>query len=372
LLSVGGSNEYGDDDFEDEGGAEQGDVMPSPIRNTGVEGVRQLARSKLAMAMAESEAESGGLVGVVEEREIAVRRKKAKTAGTKGTQMDDASYNSPLYWTSKSAPLLPSLATGAVPGSTNQQAAGTSGRAVKRMTSSASAAGEPRLPSHHPYYRNGSDEQVDDGGSSCVGGAKKRRKKKKADLPAAAGKGSGGPKKKGTAKKSADDESDCGSVVRKNKRLPVLGDVRSPYSHDRPSCAECGFHFVGTGMKLPTTLQKKESRSMDSDDEGSVGAGYNSHHTSSSLIINKQAHSKHHGHGNGHGVNAQQYPHGKPAQLAVRELYGARRGDGCVFCSWSCAREWNHKHTPVQLKYQTDQLITIASIQQEDDGDNEG
>ena len=47
-------------------------------------------------------------------------------------------------------------------------------------------------------------------------------------------------------------------------------------------------------------------------------------------------------------------------QFLFRDKYGHRRGSQCSFCSWDCAREWNSKHTSVQHRHSTSQLISIA------------
>jgi hypothetical protein len=47
-------------------------------------------------------------------------------------------------------------------------------------------------------------------------------------------------------------------------------------------------------------------------------------------------------------------------QFLFRDKYGHRRGSQCAFCSWNCARVWNGKHTSVQHRHTTSQLISIA------------
>lgn len=47
-------------------------------------------------------------------------------------------------------------------------------------------------------------------------------------------------------------------------------------------------------------------------------------------------------------------------QFLFRDKYGHRRGSQCKFCSWDCARTWNTKHTPIQHRHTTSQLISIA------------
>lgn len=47
-------------------------------------------------------------------------------------------------------------------------------------------------------------------------------------------------------------------------------------------------------------------------------------------------------------------------QFLFRDKYGHRRGSQCRFCSWDCARVWNSKHTTIQHRHATSQLISIA------------
>lgn len=47
-------------------------------------------------------------------------------------------------------------------------------------------------------------------------------------------------------------------------------------------------------------------------------------------------------------------------QFLFRDKYGHRRGSQGLFCSWECARVWNHMNTPVQHRHATSQLISIA------------
>jgi hypothetical protein len=47
-------------------------------------------------------------------------------------------------------------------------------------------------------------------------------------------------------------------------------------------------------------------------------------------------------------------------QVVKRDTFAHQPGQNCVFCSWSCARKWNQKHTPIIQKYLIDQLICIA------------
>lgn len=47
-------------------------------------------------------------------------------------------------------------------------------------------------------------------------------------------------------------------------------------------------------------------------------------------------------------------------QFLFRDKYGHRRGSQCRFCTWDCARVWNSKHTTIQHRHTTSQLISIA------------
>lgn len=47
-------------------------------------------------------------------------------------------------------------------------------------------------------------------------------------------------------------------------------------------------------------------------------------------------------------------------QCLFRDKYGHRRGSQRCFCSWDCARVWNSKHTAIQHRHSTSQLISIA------------
>lgn len=51
-------------------------------------------------------------------------------------------------------------------------------------------------------------------------------------------------------------------------------------------------------------------------------------------------------------------------QHALREVYGHRRGNGKIFCSWKCALEWNEKHTSLLYRYHTEKFIQMAAKQE--------
>lgn len=47
--------------------------------------------------------------------------------------------------------------------------------------------------------------------------------------------------------------------------------------------------------------------------------------------------------------------------MVGRDVFPHARGEDVMFCSWACARKWNQKHSPVQLRHSTDRLICIAA-----------
>lgn len=288
-IAADDSDDYGSDDFEgDESvslptGVSDNDLVDDDGSHVGtsvhrgMHGVRQMAGTRRRVAKIARDDNKDNI------------ESKCEYGGNEGGG---------VYCSSKSAVLLPQLFA------SPEQSRGSK---VRKEPCSLPAVKKTRI-----------DKDIDDsagGEKECKRVSKKKKSTKAIDDE------SNEPKKKGRSR------------GKKGKKCEACFDkIDSPHKHPvkakhRPSCSECGFHFVGAGMKLPTTLQQI----MDYHDDSEVGAGYNSRRT-----------------------NFHQHQ-------AVRDLFGWRRGDGCMFCSWGCARVWNQKHTPVQLKYQTDRLITIAA-----------
>jgi hypothetical protein len=119
-------------------------------------------------------------------------------------------------------------------------------------------------------------------------------------------------------------------------------------------CFECECRIKGEPKILPCELKTNLSQIDDNDDDDYSCDGNQSGRGMRSFCLLPYIHSN----------LCLLFYSGSSSildnQYMFRDKYGHRRGEEAVFCSWVCARAWNSKHTPLQHRRTTRQLINIA------------